>query len=134
MTKTRWLVVLILWAMMGSIGHAQQSYTVEEIAKVRDFEIVRFIPSSVREIGGVHMFDVLIRYADPDEVPAGGAASRKVSYRAQCDSGEMAISVIVLRNINAQTLKVITVPPGGEEFFRPDSTSSESDWLYRACG
>jgi len=134
MTRIRWWGVLVVWAITGSIGHAQQSYTVEDVARVRDFEMVRFIPSSVREKGGVQIFNVLIRYVDPDEVPAGGVASRKVSYRARCDSGELAISVIILRNINAQTLKVITVPPGGEEYFLPDSSSRESDWIYRVCG
>jgi len=134
MTKTSLWVVLILSALMGTVVYAQGSYTVEEVAQVRDFEMVRFIPSSVRETNGVKMFNVLIRYVDPDEVPHGGVASRKVSYRVQCDEGELAISVIILRNINAQTLKVITVPPGGEEFFRPDSSSRESDWLYRVCG
>ena len=124
----------ILLAAMGMTAHAQESYTVEEIAKVRDFEIVRFDTSSVREFNGERIFDVLIRYADPDEAPPGGAASRKVSYRARCEAGEMAISVIILRNIRAQMLKAITVPPGGEEFFRPGPSSSESDWLYRACG
>ena len=106
----------------------------EEMAAVRDFEMVRFVPSSVTEKGGLRLFNILIRYADPDEVPPGGVASRKVSYRARCESGELAISVIILRNINAQTLKVITVPPGGEEFFRPDPSSRESDWIYRVCG
>ncbi len=131
---TRWLLVLIQLASMSTIANAQGSYTVEGIAEVRDFEIVRFIPSSVRESGGVRMFNVLIRYADPDEAPPGGAASRKVRYQVRCEAGEMAISAIIIRNINAQTLKVITVPPGGEEFFRPDPSSSESEWLYRVCG
>jgi hypothetical protein len=134
MKMTRWLLVMILLAVLNTTAYAQGSYTVEEIAEVRDFEIVRFIPSSVIETGGVHMFNVLIRYADPDEAPVGGAASRKVRYRTRCEDGEMAISIIIIRNINAQTLKVITVPPGGEEFFRPDPSSRESDWLYRVCG
>ena len=134
MTVTRWLLVPILLAATSMTTRAQESYTVEEIATVRDFEIVRFLPASVREFNGEHIFDVLIRYVDPDEVPAGGAASRIVSYRARCEAGTMAISVIILRNIRAQMLKAITVPPGGEEFFRPDPSSSESDWLYRVCG
>ncbi len=134
MTMTRQLLVAILLAAMSMTAHAQGSYTVEEFAEVRDFEIARFIPSSLREFNGERIFDVLIRYADPDEAPAGGAASRKVSYRARCEAGEMAISVIIVRNITAQMLKVITVPPGGEEFFRPDPSSSESDWMYRVCG
>ena len=134
MNMTRWLYVAILFAATNVTAYAQRSYTVEEMAAVRDFEVARFIASSVRETGGVRMFDVLIRYADPDEVPAGGVASRKLSYRARCESGEMAISVILLRNLNGQTLKVITVPPGGEEFFRPDASARESDWLYRVCG
>lgn len=134
MNMTRWLLVTIFLAMMNTTAFAQGSYTVEQMVEVRDFETVRFVQSSVRESRGVRMFNVLIRYADPDEAPPGGAASRKVSYRTRCENGEMAISVIIFRSINAQTLKVITVPPGGEEFFRPDPSSRESDWLYRVCG
>ncbi len=134
MNMTRWLLVTILLAVMYTTVFAQGSYTVEEMVEVRDFETVRFVQSSVRESRGVRMFNVLIRYADPDEVPAGGVASRKVSYRTRCEDGEMAISVIIMRSINAQTLKIITVPPGGEEFFSPDPSSRESDWLYRVCG
>jgi hypothetical protein len=134
MTMTRWLHVAILFAAVNMTAYAQGSYTVATLAEVRDFEIVRFIPSSVKENGGVRMFNILIRYADPDEVPAGGIASRKVRYRVRCEGGELAISVIIVRNINAQTLKVVTVPPGGEEYFRPDPSSRESDWLYRVCG
>lgn len=131
---SRWIPAVIAMFATSLFAHAQQSYTVEEVAKVRDFEIVRFIPSSVGEKRGEHTFSVLIRYADPDEVPAGGVASRKVGYRARCEAGELAIAMIVLRNVNAQMLKVITVPPGGEEFFRPDPSSRESDWIYRVCG
>ena len=101
MNMTRWLLVSILLAMMSTAAFAQGSYTVEEMVEVRDFETVRFVQSSVRESGGGRMFNVLIRYADPDEVPAGGVASRKVSYRTRCENGEMAISVIIMRNVNA---------------------------------
>ena len=134
MNKTRLFLVMILAILIVPAAHAQRSYTVEEVAQVRDFEMVRFVPSSVKEVNGLQMFNVLIRYVDPDEVPPGGIASRKVSYRANCEADELAISVIILRNINAQTLKVITVPPGGEEFFSPDPSSREGDWLYRVCG
>ena len=134
MKMTKWLLVAILLAATGTTALAQDSYPIEDLARVRDFALVRFLPSSVREFNGERIFDVLIRYADPDGAPPGRAASRKVSYRARCEAGEMAISVIILRNIRAQMLKAITVPPGGEEFFRPGPSSSESDWLYRACG
>ncbi len=134
MMINRCLGVLAVLAALSMSAHAQQGYTVEEIARVRDFEIARYVPASLTERNGERMFDVFIRYADPDEVPPGGIASRKVSYRARCEAGEMAISVIVVRNIRGQMLKAVTVPPGGEEFFRPDPSSTESDWLYRACG
>ena len=75
---------------------------------------VRFLGESVRESRGEQLFDVVIRYADPDEIPPGGTASRKVSYRARCDSKELSISVIVLRNVKGQTTKAISVPPGAE--------------------
>ena len=121
-------------ALLCSVAWAQQSYTVEGVAKVRDFETVRFLGESVRESRGEQLFDVVIRYADPDEIPPGGTASRKVSYRARCDSKELSISVIVLRNVKGQTTKAISVPPGAEEFFKPEPESREDDWLFRVCG
>ncbi|HUU71972.1 MAG TPA: hypothetical protein VMW70_05050 [Burkholderiales bacterium] len=113
---------------------AQESYTVEGVAKVRENETARFYSNSVRETGGLRLFEVVIRYADPDDAPPGGTASRKITYRANCDSQEMSISVIALRNARGQTTKAIAVPPGAEEFFKPERASLEDDWLYRVCG
>lgn len=129
----KWIPILVLVAG-GSPASAQESYTVEDMAKVRDFEIARFFPESVRESQGERLFDVTIRYADPDDIPPQGIASRRVSYRARCDNKELSISVIVLRNIKGQTVKMVTVPPGAEEFVRPAQGSREDDWLYQVCG
>ncbi len=113
---------------------AQESYTVEGFARVGENEVARLYPNSVRETGGLRVFDVVIRYAVPEDAPAGGTASRKVTYRANCDSNELSISVIALRNVKGQTTKAIAVPPGAEEYFKPERASREDDWLYRVCG
>lgn len=127
---------LIAFAALAasSAAVAQENYTVEGIAKVGENEVARFYPNSVRETGGLRVFDVVIRYAVPEDVPPGGTASRKVTYRAKCDSNELSISVITLRNVKGQTTKAIAVPPGAEEYFRPERASREDDWLYRVCG
>ena len=121
---------------MSAGAHAQGSYTVEEVAMVRDFERADFIPSSVREVRGEQLFDVVIRYTDPAKAPAGGAASRVVSYRARCGEGgdQLSISKITIRDSRGVMMKAITVPPGAEEFVKPDNSSREGDWLYRVCG
>ncbi len=119
---------------MCSIALAQDSYTVEGVAKVRDNETARFLPESVREWRGEMLFDVVVRYADPADVPVGGIASRAVTYRARCGSKEMSISVIELRDVKGKTTKMITVPPGAEEYYKPATGSLEDDWLYRICG
>ena len=43
MKMTRWLLVTILLAVMNTTAYAQGSYTVEEFAEVRDFEIVEVV-------------------------------------------------------------------------------------------
>jgi len=129
----RLLFGFVAMALSG-VALAQETYTVESIAQVRDFEAARFFPSSVRESGDERIFEVVIRYADPEDIPPGGTASRKVTYRAKCDSKAMSISLITLRNLRGQATKTITVPPGAEEYFKPVPASREDDWLYRVCG
>ena len=99
-------------SLLCSIAFAQENYTVEGVAKIRDNEVARFYPDSVRQSGGEMLFDVVVRYAVPEDVPPGGVASRKIAYRARCDNKEMTISLIALRNIKGQMVKMITVPPG----------------------
>lgn len=120
--------------LLSSVVFAQQgSYTVEGVAAVRDNETAKFSQGSVREFRGKLYFDVVIRYTNPDDIPPGGVAERTVSYTARCDSKEMSIAVIELRDRRGRTVKIITVPPGAEEYYKPDSGSAENDWLYRAC-
>ncbi len=129
----RFLIGFAALAMCNA-ALAQESYTVEEIARVGENEVARFYPNSVRDTGEIQIFEVVIRYAVPEDAPPGGTASRKVTYRARCDTKELSISVITLRNIKGQTIKTIAVPPGAEEFFIPERASREDDWLYRVCG
>ncbi|NIO41110.1 MAG: hypothetical protein GTO41_13600 [Burkholderiales bacterium] len=112
---------------------AQDSYTVDSVAQLRDNESARFSSSSLREFRGQLMFDVLIRYVDPADIPPGGIASRTITYSARCASSEMSIAVIELRDSRGQTKKIITVPPGAEEYFKPSPGSREDEWLHRAC-
>ncbi len=127
------LVGIVALAMSG-VALAQGSDTVEGVAEVRDNETAKFSQGSVREFRGKLYFDIVIRYTNPDDIPPGGVASRTVSYTARCDSKEISIAVIELRDVRGRTAKIITVPPGAEEYFTPDSGSREDDWLYRACG
>jgi hypothetical protein len=39
-----------------------------------------------------------------------------------------------VRNIEGKSLKMIMVPPGAEEFRKPQAGSPEDDWLWQACG
>jgi hypothetical protein len=130
----RFLIGFTVMAMCNA-ALAGENYTVEAIARVGENEVARFYSDSVRETtGGLQVFDVVIRYAVPEDAPPGGTASRKVTYRAKCDSNELSISVIALRNARGQTTKAIAVPPGAEEYFKPERASREDDWLFRVCG
>jgi hypothetical protein len=119
---------------MAGVALAQDSYTVEGVAAIRDNETAKFSRGSVREFRGKLMFDVVIRYTDPEDIPVQGFASRTVTYSVRCESNELSIAVIDLRDKRGRSMKIITVPPGAEEYFTPDSGSREDDWLYRACG
>ena len=129
------LVVTAVAVVMSASAYAQ-NYTVEEVAAVRDIERAEFIPKSVRMFQGKQTFDVVIGYTDPAQAPAGGAASRVVSYWARCGNGDdqLAIARIVIRDYRGRMMKAITVPPGAEEFVKPGASSREGDWLYRVCG
>lgn len=128
------LLVGIVALAITSVSFAQGSYTVEAVAEVRDNERARFYPESVREFRGKMYFDVVVGYRDSADIPAGGFASRKISYAARCDSKDISIAVIELRDNRGRTVKIITVPPGAEEFYKPAAGSVEGDGLYRTCG
>ena len=131
----RLLVGIAALAMCNvALAQDQGSYTVEGVAQVRDDETAKFSKGSVREFRGKLMFDVFVRYTNPDDTPVQGFASRTVTYEARCESKELSIAVIDLRDKQGRSLKIITVPPGAEEYYKPASGSREDDWLYRACG
>ena len=128
------LLVGIVALAITSVCFAQSSYTVEGVAQIRDNERAQFSPKSVREFRGKMYFDILVGYRDPADIPVGGFASRKISYAARCDSKDVSIAVIELRDNFGRTVKIITVPPGAEEFYKPAAGSAEGDALYRTCG
>ena len=128
------LLVGIAALVMAGAALAQDSYTVEGVAAVRDNETAKFLKDSVRTYRGRMVFDVAIRYTNPDDIPVQGFATRTVSYFVRCDSKELSIAVINLRNKQGRSVKIITVPPGAEDFFTPEAGSREDEWLYRACG
>ena len=121
-------------AMAAGVAAAQQNYSVDELAVVRDFEAVTFDPSSVRELGGLTRFEVTIRYNDPERRPPGAPAKRQVRYAVRCADAQAVISGVTLIDENGRMLKSIIVPPGGADFAMPAADSREVQWIKRACG
>lgn len=113
---------------------AQQSYSVEELAIVRDFEAVNFDPQSVRELGGLVRFEVMIRYKDPEQRPPEAPARRLIRYAARCSDAASTVTAVTLIDANGRMLKNIVVPPGGSDYVKPAVNSSEAQWVKRACG
>ena len=117
-----------------SLGAAAQEYDIDNIASAGENEIAKFYPKSVRDKYGERYFEVMIRSIDPELVATQGMFSRRVTFRARCDTKELAAYVIDVRNIEGKSLKMIMVPPGAEEFHKPVAGSPEDDWLWQACG
>ncbi len=109
-------------------------YSVDTIAEVREGEIAKFYPNSVRDKFGERYFEVMIRLVDLEAVAPQALFSRRITYRARCDDKELAPYVIDLRNVEGKSLKMIMVPPGAEEFKKPVMGSREDDWLWQVCG
>jgi hypothetical protein len=109
-------------------------YSVDSIAEIREGEIAKFYPNSVRDKFGERYFEVMIRLVDVEAVAPQALFSRRITYRARCDDKELAPYVIDLRNVEGKSLKMIMVPPGAEEFKKPVMGSREDDWLWQVCG
>jgi len=123
-----------LFALFFSSTSFAQTYSIDAFSQVGENEISRFYVESVRDSNGERLFDVIIRVMDPEAVRPQSMVSRKVSFRARCDSKELTVSLVDIRNIKGQTIKMITVPPGGEEYHKPELGTKEDDWLWKACG
>lgn len=108
-------------------------YAVDTIAVVREGEIAKFYPQSVRDKFGERHFEVMIRLVDTESVAPQALFSRRITYRARCDVKELAPYVIDLRNFEGKSLKMIMIPPGAEDFHKPPLGSQEDDWLWQAC-
>ena len=127
------LAAVLFISIFSSVSFAQ-TYSIESFSQVKENEISRFYVESVRDSNGERLFDVIIRVMDPEGVRPQSMVSRKVSFRARCDSKELTVSLVDIRNIKGQTIKMITVPPGGEEYHKPELGTKEDDWLWKACG
>lgn len=127
-------IFLGMFVALLSFNVQSIEYTVEEIVKVHEGEIVRFYPNSVRDKFGEKYFEVMIRAVDAESISPQGIFSRRVTFRARCESKELAAYVIDIRNVEGKSLKMIMVPPGAEEFKKPILGSRQDDWLWQACG
>jgi hypothetical protein len=127
------LAAVLFISIFSGVSFAQ-TYSMESFSQVNENEISRFYVESVRDSNGERLFDVIIRVMDPEAVRPQSMVSRKVSFRARCDSKELTVSLVDIRNIKGQTIKMITVPPGGEEYHKPELGTKEDDWLWKACG
>jgi hypothetical protein len=126
----------LLWVfgtLLCSTPYALE-YSVDTIAEVREGEVAKFYPRSVRDKFGERYFEVMIRTADTESVAPQALFSRRITYRARCDVKELAPYVIDLRNFEGKSLKMIMIPPGAEDFHKPLLGSREDDWLWQACG
>lgn len=126
-------LVCIFGMLLWSAPHALE-YSVDTIAEVREGEVARYYPNSVRDKFDERLFEVMIRTVDTESVAPQALFSRRITYRVRCDIKELAPYVIDLRNFEGKSLKMIMIPPGAEDFHKPALGSREDDWLWQACG
>ncbi len=112
---------------------AQASYSADELATVQFGERVVYDAQSVRTLGELTRFEVMITARPPSERTPGSAAERKVRYAARCTAGELAIAGVTLYDDSGRMLKTIVVPPGAGDYVKPAAGSNEAQWMSRAC-
>jgi hypothetical protein len=123
-------ILVLTAALAAGSAFAQATYSPEEFAVVRSGEKVSFDPQSVRTLGELTRYEIMIS-ARPDA--AGPFARRQVRYVARCAAGEFALASVALIDSNGRMLKNMVMPPGAGEYRKPAEGTGEGEWLAKAC-
>jgi hypothetical protein len=112
---------------------AQDESTPQEQAVIKEGEVGRLDPGSVKAYGPVARFQVSIAWDEAGGQPPAGHMSRTVSYVADCKSGTLTLAAIAVLGSDGKLIKNTLIPPGAADSTIPKRGSTEAHWLREAC-
>ena len=112
---------------------AQNEDPPEQQAVIKEGEVGRLDPGSVKAYGPVTRFDASIGWdAARGERPAGHM-SRNVKYVADCKAGTLTLTAVAVFGSDGKLIKNTFIPPGAVDSTIPTRGSTEARWLREAC-
>jgi hypothetical protein len=114
--------------------HAQDEYTPEEQAVIKDGEVGRLDRGSLGAYGSVMRFEASIVWDEAAAKPPADHMSRKVRYVADCKAGTLTLAAVGVFDPAGRLVKTMLVPPGATDPVAPKAGSTEARWLKEVCG
>lgn len=124
--------VLVAGLLVG-IATAEDTYVVESLSEIRDFEAASLDTQSIEARGEITRFDVRVKWRDPGQRPPNAPASRIIRYAAKCGEKTLGVVAVAAIDQNGKMLKSYLIPPGGTDFLPVSEGSREAQWLKEAC-
>lgn len=126
-------ILLTIVLMAGASVSAQDSATIEELAKVRDFEVTRIDKQTLKTLGEETRVDVHVTWRDPWQRPPDAPASRVLRYIVKCKDQTIGLAAVTTIDQYGKMLKRFVIPPGSWDFVLPKKGSHEERWLEEVC-
>lgn len=120
-------------AVYAQDSRADDSYNVDELYQIREFETATLDTGSKSSQGREVRFHVHIRYTDPAKRPQGAPALRVIRYLMRCDEKSLGVSAVLTLNERNELMKNYLFPPGGMDFFPVVEGSREDGWAKEVC-
>lgn len=114
-------------------SHAQDSYNVEDLYQIRDFEAATLDSRSIETFGSEARFNVYVEYRDPEQRPPNAPATRVIRYSMRCADKTFGVLAIVTLNQRRELMKNHLIPPGGMDVEPVVAGSREEGWMKEVC-
>lgn len=117
----------------GLPAWAQDSYTVEDISRIRATDTATLDSRSVEAQGSTVRFHVHVRPPEAEPLPPGAPALRVIRYMGRCDDQTLGVSAVLSLNQRNEMMKNYMIPPGGMDFYPVAEGSREAEWMKQVC-
>lgn len=121
-------------AVFAQDSRADDSYDVDELYQIREFETATLDTGSKAAQGRDVRFHVHVRYTDPAKRPEGAPAMRVIRYLMRCEANTLSVLAVLTLNERNEPMKNYLFPPGSMDFLPVVAGSREDGWAQEICG
>lgn len=129
---SRTAAVALAFAMAPAVW-AQDEYSPEGMAAIKEGEVARLDRDSVREFGQQMRFEISIGWGDGGAPKPEGHMRRIVRYVADCKDGTLLLVAVAVIDSSGFRVKTLLSPPGAADPIIPAAGSLQARWLKDAC-